>query len=296
MKDSVCINIGYFCINKGTGLTRTFFIYKDFEVYSVDEFTWRKDKHRHNFFELLYIEYGQGTHILNANEHSYKSRDVYFLTPGDTHSFKTSEPTRFHCLRFLPAFFNNSRDVKELEKVFYYHNQADGALKLTDDAAFCESIILKIVDEAAGQKRRHEGVVRYLMLSLLELIRRNMTAVMDTRKSNVVEDLKIDSILLYIRSNIANPQMLRIKIIAERFNVSVNYIGEYFKKQSNVTLRAYIEQTKLNIIKEKLSQSNLTFSEIGSELGFTDSSHFHKFVLRHTGKSPSQLKTKLKSR
>ncbi|MET3021791.1 AraC family ligand binding domain-containing protein, partial [Flavobacterium hydatis] len=42
--------------------------------------------HRHNFFELLYIEYGTGNHILNSIHHNYKEHDIYLLTPKDYHS------------------------------------------------------------------------------------------------------------------------------------------------------------------------------------------------------------------
>ena len=276
-------------------MDRTFFIYQDFEVYSVDEFSWRKERHRHNFFELLFIEFGKGTHILNVNQHHYKHHDIYFLTPGDVHSFKTSEPTRFHCLRFLPAFFNSSKEADELEKLFYYHNRTKGSLTLeSEDSAFCQSLILKIVKEAVRQKKRHDELVRHLMYALLQLIHRYVSADEDVPFGKVTEDLRLDNILSYIRANIANPHMLKKKVIAERFNVSVNYIGEYVKKHLNISLREYIEETRMHMVTERFTQSDRTFSEIGNDLGFTDSSHFNRFIHRNTGKTPSEFRKLLK--
>ena len=60
-------------------MKNTFFIYKDFEIYSVEELTWKKEVHRHNFFELLYIEYGTGHHILNSIPYYYNQPDIYLL-------------------------------------------------------------------------------------------------------------------------------------------------------------------------------------------------------------------------
>ncbi|UII32039.1 AraC family transcriptional regulator [Fulvivirga ulvae] len=275
-------------------MDRTFFIYQDFEVYSVDEFSWQKERHRHNFFELLFIEFGMGTHVLNANHHHFKSHDIYFLTPGDVHSFKTSEPTRFHCLRFLPGFFSNTNEAGELEKLFHYHNRTKGSLTLgSADKLFMESLVLKIIREAAQHKKRHSELIRYLMYSILQLILRYATVDENSFGKNT-EDLKIDNILSYIRANIANPHKLKKKIIADRFNVSVNYIGEYVKKHLNISLREYVDVSKMHIITERLQQSDRTFSEIGGELGFADSSHFNRFIHRHTGKTPSEYRRSLK--
>ncbi|MEO6177487.1 MAG: AraC family transcriptional regulator [Flavobacterium circumlabens] len=274
----------------------TFFIYKDFEIYSVEELTWKKEVHRHNFFELLYIEYGTGNHILNSIPHQYKKHDIYLLTPKDYHSFKTLEPTKFHCLRFLPGFFSNKKEIEDIEKLFYYHNQTNGNLVFPeDDKAFCELLIVKILDEIAKQKEQNEIIIKTLMMSLIQIIRRNASIRERNLNLQTTQVLKIDTILSYIRSNIANPHLLRKKEIANHFNVSVNYIGEYFKTHLNITLRDYIEQTKLKVVTEKLSKSNLTFSEISNDLGFIDSSHFNKFIMRSTGISPSEFKIVLSS-
>ena len=276
-------------------MDRTFFIYQDFEVYSVDEFSWQKDQHRHNFFELLFIEFGRGTHVLNANQHQFKSRDIYFLTPGDVHSFKTSEPTRFHCLRFLPGFFNNEQEIDELEKLFHYHNRTKGRLTIEHaDRLFVESLILKIIQEAAHHKKRHYELIRYLMHSVLQLILRYGAVDENVPVGKRTEDLKVDNILRYIRANIANPQKLRKKAIADRFNVSENYIGEYVKKHLNISLRRYIQESKMHMIRERLTQSDRTFSQVGAELGFADSSHFHHFIYQNTGKTPSEFRKTLK--
>ncbi|MNQ55642.1 HTH-type transcriptional activator RhaR [compost metagenome] len=272
----------------------TFFIYKDFEIYSVEELTWKKEVHRHNFFELLYIEYGTGNHILNSIHHNYKEQDIYLLTPKDYHSFKTLKPTKFHCLRFLPNFFSNKKEIEEIEKLFYYHNLTNGNLIfLEEDKAFCETLIVKILDEVAKPKGQNEVIIKSLMTALIQIIRRNATLNESNLNLQLTEILKIDTILNYIRSNVANPHLLKKKEMASHFNVSIHYIGEYFKNHLNITLRDYIVQTKLKVVTEKLSKSNLTFSEISNDLGFIDSSHFNKFMMKSTGISPSEFKKSL---
>ena len=272
-------------------MTKTFFIYDNFEIYSLTTSRWKKDTHRHDFFELLYIVEGTGTHTLNDNQHIYQSRDVYFLTRSDVHSFKTSTPTKFHCLRFLPGFFQDSQEITVLESIFSYHNQAQGRLLLpADEIQFCELLIQQIVQESLHTKKNHLMIIRHLMATILEIIKRNVNLWDHTR---MVQTLKVDRMLQYIRSNIASPHLLKKQVIAKHFNISEHYLYEYFKKHLDITPQEFIVKTRLHIIQEKLRQSNLSFTEISHELGFKDSSHFYKFVKKHTGRSPSKLQIKL---
>ncbi|OJJ20952.1 hypothetical protein BKI52_10255 [marine bacterium AO1-C] len=272
-------------------MTRTFFIYDNFEIYSLATSNWKKDTHRHDFFELLYIVAGSGTHILNDNHHNYQARDIYFLTPRDIHSFKTKTPTKFHCLRFLPGFFQDSQEITILENIFNYHNQAQGRLMLPlEQAKFCESLIQQIVKESVQAKNNNLIIIRHLMAAMLEIIKRSVTI---DGHHRMAQTLKIDRILQYIRSNIAFPQLLKKQEIAKRFNISEHYLYEYFKKHLHTTPQEFIIETRLHVIQEKLRQSSLSFTEISHELGFKDSSHFNKFVKQHTGKSPSKLRVAL---
>ena len=154
-------------------------------------------------------------------------------------------------------------------------------------------MILKILDEVAKQKGQNEIIIKSLMMSLIQIIRRNASVNESDINIQTTEVLKIDTILSYIRFNIANPHLLKKKEMASYFNVSIHYIGEYFKTHLNITLRDYIVQTKLKVVTEKLSKSNLTFSEISNDLGFIDSSHFNKFIMRSTGVSPSEFRKRI---
>lgn len=276
-------------------MLRTFFIYKDFEIYSVEEPVWNKASHRHNFFEVLYIAYGKGIHTLNSNIHNYKEQDIYLLTPKDSHSFETIEPTKFHCLRFLPGFFSG-KEIKGLEDLIFYHNQTSGSLILNKDQAFCKDIILKIIEESANNSKQNEVIIKHLMITLIQLVYRNVMENDSFIKEKGSNELRIDDILNYLRTHISNPHLISKAALAKRFNVSVNYIGEYFKKQASISIKEYIHQTKLNVITEKIRLGNRSFSEISNELGFIDSSHFNKFIKKNTGRSPSELRRVLKGR
>ena len=278
---------------------KTFFIYNFFELYSVEADFWEKGRHRHEFYELIYIEKGTGVHTLNSNEHQYAQGDIYFLTPGDQHSFYTLEPVIFHCIRFLPEFFSENNPFPEevfskFKNLLKSHNLLQGKICLSSaDQEFFLVLTKRILAESNGRVYKNELIVRHCIILILEMIHQNLGREAGITETALSNKLHIDSIIIYIRQHIANNEKLKKKAIADYFNLSVHYVGEYFRKHTGISIREYICTYKLNIIDKKLRESDLSFSQIGHELGFTDESHFYKFIKIHTGMSPGDYRAAL---
>lgn len=49
--------------------------------------------HKHNFYILLFISKGQGTHTIDFKEYPVQAKTVFFLTPGQVHSWQLSDDT-----------------------------------------------------------------------------------------------------------------------------------------------------------------------------------------------------------
>ena len=102
-------------------------------------------------------------------------------------------------------------------------------------------------------------------------------------------------ILHYIHQNIYSPELLRAATIASHFNISLNYISEYFKKQTGENLQQYITNYKLRLVETRLQYSDMRMNEIVSELGFTDESHLHRTFKKYKGLSPSEFRRKTRT-
>ncbi|WP_317165878.1 helix-turn-helix domain-containing protein [Chitinophaga agri] len=70
------------------------------------------------------------------------------------------------------------------------------------------------------------------------------------------------------------------------------HLGAFFREHTGVPLRDYINRYKLHIIENRLTYSSLSLKEISQELGFTDLSHFSKFVRSHHQINPSAYRNK----
>ena len=100
------------------------------------------------------------------------------------------------------------------------------------------------------------------------------------------------NILQYIQSNIYYPDKIKAKAISQHFGISPNYLGRYFKKQTNEIMQQYILNYKMKIVESRLLHTDMRINEIVEELGFTDESHMNRLFRKYKGISPTAFRKK----
>ncbi len=69
-------------------------------------------------------------------------------------------------------------------------------------------------------------------------------------------------IIHHVQANIYKPELLKAEFIANTFQISVNYLSEYFKKHTGETLQNYITNYKLKLVETRLLHSDMRINEI----------------------------------
>ena len=108
------------------------------------------------------------------------------------------------------------------------------------------------------------------------------------------EEPLINRMLVHIRQHIGEPELLRVDHLAAVFNLSANYVGEYFRKFTGESLQRYITQYKITLVQQRLAYSARSIGQIADELGFTDESHLGRQFKKHLGVSPIAYRNKVK--
>lgn len=71
--------------------------------------------HKHEFFEIIWIVNGEGTHVINFKEYNVTSNTLYFLPPGKIHSFNRSGIHTGFCLSFSKnILLYMNKDIRNL--------------------------------------------------------------------------------------------------------------------------------------------------------------------------------------
>lgn len=77
--------------------------------------------------------------------------------------------------------------------------------------------------------------------------------------------------------------------LEEHFHCSSSTIRKAFKSATNVTVSHYIEQKRMNLAYELLSQKDKSIAEVAAECGYTNPNSFYKAYKRVYGCAPTQI-------
>lgn len=261
---------------------------------------WPFPLHNHNHYELMFVAGGSGTHELNKISTDYSAETVFFLAPEDNHDFNIAAECQFSVIKFLPGVLKAGINSSTTD---YWDNLLSGlsrkwnfsANEINNDAPFLKkvsSIMQLMISEWQGNHEQVTEIHTNLLRSLLLLIDGRMKNVNDTTAQYGIT--QIERMQNYIHSNIYFPEKLTVKKLSGTFRLSESGLRAVFRKNMEMSLSTYINSLKIEMIKNRIKNSENSLSEIAVEFGFIDSSHFNKFFKRHTAINPLGYKKEIK--
>lgn len=78
--------------------------------------------------------------------------------------------------------------------------------------------------------------------------------------------------------------------LAEIVYLNPDYLARLFKKETGISLGAYIIEGRINIAKQLLKTTNLSVNAIASKVGYSNYSYFSKLFKQETGCTPYEYR------
>lgn len=247
------------------------------------------------FFEIVYFEKGTGTIKINGKTVNYSANSIFVFVPDDIYIVNPESATTTVAIKFLKSFFRGDAPQNANLPINDWFRKIEGILnseshqlremrfETESDKIHLISLIKMVAAENDKKKSYDLFIIQNSLSVILHLIARNIQFLNADMSTKIVESSKIQQIINFIHANIYNSELLTTKNLAEEFHMADNYISEYFKKHTDVSLKKYILNYKLKLVETRLKYTDLQFSEIAMELGFTDSSHLNKTFQSYKG-------------
>lgn len=259
---------------------------------------WTKRPFKNNFFEIVYIEKGNGRQCINQHEFEYSTGNIFLLPPLNCHSFKIIEPSKFYFIRFTDYYFINNQGLINyntwFDKIAYIianYNKAPGDIISSErERQFIINNINAIYQEYLSADKYSDSIVSGAIATILNILARSIEKKYVDNANEV--DTRFGEVLRYINTNILDSDKLRLTNLADKFGISKNYFSEFFKKQIGISLTDYILKSKLKIVETKVSHTDLSLKEIAWQLNFSDSSHLAKSFKKVYGMTVKEFKSK----
>ena len=248
---------------------------------------------------IVYIQKGKGMSQYEDHKVPFKKGKL-FIIPFDTKYSFESKDSKILIIECPQNFITQIRTEADrietcdnINKLTYithnYHTKAGCVFQDNKDEIFAEQLLYSIQREHNNHTQDYL-IIRQCISILLNLVARNLILhdyeqVNENRKAQ-----DIMKIITYIQQHIGHKEMLTLEALANKFSISKNYLGEYFKKQTGISLQDYILDYKLKLVETRLKYSNTRLKEIAFELGFNDESHLSKLFKKHKKMTPTQYK------
>lgn len=270
-----------------------------FETLVIHEFEEKKfhlPVHSHTYYELIYILSGSGTHHLNNNLIPYQADDLFVVSPEDEHYFDIVESTRFVYIKFTDNYFSSKKNlasddsiIQRPEEIMRYKILKEGTLQLDNP---CKTILRNTVLNISAYNCRHDvassPIVYYQILSIFGLIKE---ALKSMQLDQTITACNPEMIASYIYQNIYSPGDLRVKVIAEHFNIAPSYFSAYFKAHFAMSYRDYVHSLRLKLIEKRIANKQLSMKQIAYEFGFSDESHLSNYFKKKHQVSPKAFQS-----
>ncbi|MGB5942990.1 MAG: helix-turn-helix transcriptional regulator [Leeuwenhoekiella sp.] len=168
------------------------------------------------------------------------------------------------------------------------------ALSDEEDINFSWQLLEQIVRENRKKNDYSNQITVSLATILLSLITRNLNdkEAFSPLKSGGKNSKYIDSIKMYIKTNLHDTAKLRLNVIANHFNTTKSTLSIKFKRDTGQSLHNYIITQRLDSAMDKLINTDFTVSQIAFQLGFTDESHLTRMFKKYENCTPKAYRLK----
>jgi len=261
--------------------------YKQFAPVLISDFEvldWIHPLHNHNHYELIYIKSGAGNHIINSNYIKYNDGCVFLLGPEDEHYFEVERMTHFIYLKFTDLYIHQDEGIfnsglRHLEYLIKSRETHLSGFVFNDEDQVTISRIFDVIISIKKEMFRNEDLIWMQVLTLAHILQRNMPEI----RSNAHRSKDMQAVFCYIHKHIYFPEKLKAQIMAEHFKFTKDYIGQYFKTNTGMTIRDYISDYRGSLIRQRIDSGLFGLKQIALEFGLTDESHVSKLVKKSRG-------------
>jgi len=258
------------------------------EVFDAKRHFSVKYPHRHDFFEVLFLQKGSGYHVIDGNKYEIKPPSVFFMSPGQAHKLELSQDIEGYIFIFTSDFYllNRINQNSLIEFPFFYTIHQDNPPLLLNnegDVRFLETLFRQGIAEI-DQQGDH---IPDMMRSILDLILTTCAArypVNENLLNKGKGQILVKKFFHLIEEN--NQKNLSLSDYASLIGVTANHLTQTVKVLTGKTSLQIIKSKQLLEIKRLLVHTNLNVSEIANQLNFEDPSYFSKFFKRETGLTP----------
>lgn len=245
------------------------------------------DLHRHDFFFILAVKQGQGSHEIDFTPYAVEDHSVFLLRPGQVHQLSLEAGCTGYLLEFNMEFYNPQG--KSSDPFLRKAGNKNHCVPKPDRFNKIQNILAAMFHEFTAQEEGYQEVIKAnLAIFFIEFARQSAhLAGTSTAAGSYIQE-RFDDFLALLDKHIVTHK--RVSEYTEMMNLSPFQLNEITKKSIGKTASDLINDHILLEAKKYLLATTNQVKVIADHLGFEDPSYFIRFFKKHMGQSPEAFR------
>lgn len=241
-------------------------------------------EHHHDFYEIVIVEHGTGTHVFNGQPYTLSGGSVCFVRDHDRHLYEHTENL---CLTNI---------LYRAPDAFCFLSGLDKLLPQEQDGNYpshwrVNQPVLQqvrgLIDqfEKIGEAADTHAVANreILFMQLLVLLRKG--SMMEGASNS---EGRLNQLMAWLEDHFAED--ICWEQLASQFTLSLRTLHRQLKQQTGMTPQRYLNRLRLMKARHLLRHGEASVTEIAFQCGFGDSNHFSTLFKREFSWSPREIR------
>jgi AraC family transcriptional regulator, transcriptional activator of pobA len=246
--------------------------------------------HRHSFYHIVLFTEGTGYHTIDFEKFEVVAGQIYFMSPGQVHSWHFDGEVDGYVINFSEDIFHNFLANEQYPEQFtFFRSIAQESVFKLDEQTFTATTAAfqAIIRELHTPTAYSPDLIRLYLMELFIMAERNISNGVSTSLPQQTQ------VILYNFRKLINTWYAEKRLpkeYAALLYITPNHLNALCKDLLGKPAGAIIRDRVLLEAKRLLVNDDLGISQIAARLNFADNSHFTKFFKKYTNQTPEAFR------
>lgn len=245
---------------------------------------------RVEFFILLLVEKGEGSHVVDFVEHRLRTGNVLLIKPGQVQQWRPGEALQGLMVLLTPDAFGPAVGLHQAG--IRVLGLDDWPVKGAPDSALFKQTLVDLARvrtdiEAFDHSERMGLIIRHALLTVMLRLGHGLAKLQPLQAAS--KEAAIHRLFVQQLNAGLTPRMTVLDH-AKRLGYSESSLSRACIQVVGLTAKQVIDRRVLLEAKRLLAHSQMPVAHIGHQLGFSEPTNFVKFFRRVGGKTPQSFR------
>ena len=254
-----------------------------------------EQRHYHEKFEIYYLLQGERNYFIDQRSYHVKKGDLVLINKNLLHKTSTIDQNNPEHERILIQFdqslFSSLAAEMKIAELFNIFKKKENVLSLNpEQQLWLEEELFNLTAEHKKENTAENLLyIKIMIVELLIFIKRiSLKSAAQNLDYPNQKHKNISEIAAYINQNFK--KSLSLSQLAAKFNYSSAYLSRAFKEVTGFNFVEYKNNVRIKEASKLLLQSDLSVTEIATEVGYNNITHFGRIFKEFTELSPLEYR------